>query len=152
MAPPVTLDGTAMRSVSVPTTVEPAAAEPSAAPEPTSEPPPPTVPASEPVDAPPQPTSLDRCKKNGRDVCRAKIIGGAVLTAIGVAAFGVGAGLASISRQTIDDDPSFYRTYQPAGSILVGGGVAFVVTGAFLIADAVRTKRGPRARKGKRAR
>lgn len=116
---------------------EPAPAEPSTPPAPS--PPPPRVVAA-PIDvATPAPT--DPCRRDGHDRCRRIEIGGGITTALGIAAAGIGIGLAATRNREIEGRPAYEKNYRSAGVMALSVGVILVVAGALVLREGRRLER-----------
>jgi len=93
--------------------------------------------------------TLDPCRRGRRNVCRELRIGGGVTLGLGLVGLGTGIGLVAIDDEPLDGSPGYRRAYRPAGAAVIPLAVVLVVTGALLLARAVRLERSRRGRRGR---
>lgn len=130
----------------------PQPAKPSATPQ--DSPPPVVAPRPTPaVVADIPPPRPDPCRRSGRNACVGTKIGGGIVTAIGIAAAGVGIALAATPNKPIPDKPAFEKNYRSVGVMAISAGVIAIVAGAIVLwegrrlrRDSERWKRGLTAR------
>jgi hypothetical protein len=92
------------------------------------------------------------CRREHRNLCREKKIGGGVALGLGIAGLGVGIGLLTQPNRPVDRLPAYERSYRGPGAAVTGLGVLLLVTGIALLVDAIRTERGRKRARGSRAR
>jgi hypothetical protein len=132
-------DDASREAVPADTASEAAIREP--APELVPPPPPRPVAAAEPASGSTPAAVADPCRRDGHDRCRRIKIGGAMTTALGLAAFGAGVGLAATRDQPIDGRPAYSKNYRSAGVMAVSVGVILIVAGALVLREGGRLER-----------
>lgn len=109
------------------------------------------VPSAGPASAPPSQPDRQRARRPGWGCeespkeCRAISIAGIVLTTLGVAAIGTGAGLLAKPNQSIPGEPAFERAYRPAGGVAITAGAVVTLGGILmLVSGRLRARRARR--------